>query len=349
LDDPISKYLPKAVTAPSFDGKPITLRSLAEQNSGLPRLPSNLHPADPTNPYAGYTPMQLYDFLSHYRLTQSPGAQYEYSNLGVTLLGQLLANREHTSYAELLSARVLRPLGMLHTVVIGNSTTRARLVPGYATDGSSQPPWDFGELGAAGSIESDLHDMLIYLKANMAAPTGKLGAAMALAQKPAAPIGLNGALQIGLIWMTNTHSGITWHNGETGGYHTFIGFDRAGQHGIVVLANVADMDVDQIGVHVLAPYVPAPHPRDPASEESSPYSGRYAFSPAFAITVFQMHGQLYAQGTGQQPLPLARVSGSIFAAQGVDARITFDVDASGVAKALTLHQDGLDQHALKSP
>ena len=349
LDDPISKYLPAGVSASSFGGKPITLRSLAEQNSGLPRLANNMRPADPKNPYADYSTTQLYEFLSHYQLPRAPGAQFEYSNLGVTLLGQLLANRKHTSYAKLLSARVLRQLGMAHTTVIGNSTTRARLVRGYTTGGSPQPPWDFGELGAAGSIESDLHDMLVYLRANMSAPDGKLGAAMALAQRPARPVGLDGALQIGLIWITNTRSGITWHNGETGGYHGFIGFDRAARHGVVVLANVADMDVDQIALHVLAPYVAAPQPPNAASTEPSPYSGRYVFSPAFTITVFRIHGQLYAQGTGQQPLPLVGVSGDVFAVRGVDARITFEVDASGVATALTLHQNGLDQHATKSP
>jgi D-alanyl-D-alanine-carboxypeptidase/D-alanyl-D-alanine-endopeptidase len=349
LDDPISKFLPKGVTAPSFDGKSITLRALAEQNSGLPRLPSNMHPADPADPYADYTTAKLYDFLSNYRLTQAPGAQYEYSNLGVTLLGQLLANREHTSYANLLSERVLRPLGMMQTTVATSSAFRERLVPGYAADGSPQPAWTFGELGAAGAIESNLHDMLIYLRANMLAPNGTLGRAMALAQKPVAPIDSTGLRQIGLVWMTNSRSGITWHNGETGGYHSFIGFNPGNRRGVVVLANVADMDVDRLAVHVLAPYVPAPHPLGGGSKEPSPYSGRYAFSPAFAITVFQVNEQLYAQGTGQQPLALTRMSSNTFAVQGVDARITFDVDANGVATALTLHQNGLDQHALKSP
>lgn len=305
LHDPISTYLPKGITAPNFDGKQITLLSLAEQNSGLPRLPTNLHPVNAANPYADYTTAQLYDFVEHYHLTRAPGAQYEYSNLGVTLLGQLLANREHTSYAKLLTMRVLRPLGMTQTTVAGNAATRTRLVPGYAVDGTSQPPWDFGRLGAAGSSESDLHDILIYLRANMNAPAGSsLGPAMTLAQKPLTPIGLGGVREIGLIWMTNTASGITWHNGETGGYHAFIGFDRALQHGVVVLANVADMKVDQIAVHILDSSFPAPHPLATASTEPSPYSGRYPLTPSFAISVFQVHGRLYGQRTGQQALGL---------------------------------------------
>ena len=350
LDDPISKYLPLAVKAPTFGGKAITLLTLAEQTSGLPRLPPNFSPSDQANPYADYTVAQLYQGLSETHLARAPGAQYEYSNFGVTLLGQLLANREHASYAELVESRILRPLGMNDTTVVGTAASRGRLVAGYATDGTALPPWDFGSLGAAGSIESDMHDMLIYLKANLAAPDGVLGKAMADAQKPRVAIALNGILRIGLIWQTNVRSDITWHNGETGGYHAFIGFDRAANHGVVVLANVADVDVDQLAVHFLAPgVIPAPNPVAASAKEASPYSGVYQLTSSFAITVYKSNGKLYEQATGQQALELSPLGANAFSVVGVNARITFDVDATGRATGLTLHQNGIDQHAERSP
>jgi serine-type D-Ala-D-Ala carboxypeptidase/endopeptidase len=349
LDDPIAEYLPPGIHAPVFDGRPITLLSLAEQNSGLPRLPPNLDSAGESNPYADYTTEQLYQALEQVRLTRAPGAEYEYSNFGVTLLGQLLANRMHATFASLIESKVLAPLGMNDTVVAGTPVSRTALVPGFATDGTPQPPWDFGSLGAAGSIESDLHDMLIYLRANMAAPGGVLGSAMADAQKPREPVGLNGILRIGLLWMTNTRSGITWHNGETGGYHAFIGFDRTGGYGVVVLANVADLDLDQLAVHILAPDVPAPKPVAAEEKAATPLGGVYRLSPAFAITVFARNGTLYAQGTGQPALELKPLGKNVYTVQGVDAEITFEVDSSGRAIALTLHQNGIDQRAAKSP
>jgi CubicO group peptidase (beta-lactamase class C family) len=55
LDDPISMYLPEGVTAPEYEGKSITLLDLATHTSGLPRMPDNFHPKDPSNPYADYT------------------------------------------------------------------------------------------------------------------------------------------------------------------------------------------------------------------------------------------------------------------------------------------------------
>ena len=73
----------------------ITLQDLATHTSGLPRLPSNLAPKDPANPYADYSVEQLYQFLSSYQLTRDIGSQYEYSNLGGGLLGTCSPSRWH--------------------------------------------------------------------------------------------------------------------------------------------------------------------------------------------------------------------------------------------------------------
>ena len=56
-------------------------------------MPCNFHPGQPANPYADYTVQQMYDFLSGYQLPRDPGAQFEYSNLGVGLLGHTLSLR----------------------------------------------------------------------------------------------------------------------------------------------------------------------------------------------------------------------------------------------------------------
>ena len=64
LEDPVAKYLPKSVRMPSRGGKQITLADLATHTSGLPRMPGNVKPKDPWNPYADYTVQQMYAFLS---------------------------------------------------------------------------------------------------------------------------------------------------------------------------------------------------------------------------------------------------------------------------------------------
>ena len=116
-DDPVSKLLPATVKVPSRNGRQITLLDLSMQVSGLPRLPDNLKPADPGNPYADYDAAKLYDFLSRYTLTRDPGEKYEYSNLAVGLLGHALALKAGISYEELLRRRIFAPLGMTSTSI----------------------------------------------------------------------------------------------------------------------------------------------------------------------------------------------------------------------------------------
>lgn len=138
LEDPLQAYLPPGVRAPEFHGRPITLLDLAEQNSGLPRLPENLGDDNPSDPYANYTPGMLATFLSHYVLTRVPGETYEYSNLGVGLLGDALARRAHESYGALSTRRILQPLNMFapvwrHSGILAAGLSRSREAGGDVT------------------------------------------------------------------------------------------------------------------------------------------------------------------------------------------------------------------------
>ncbi len=70
LDDPVVKYLPSSffpVKMPERNGRSITLGDLATHTSGLPRLPTNMLPKNPANPYADYSVEQLYHCLASYQ------------------------------------------------------------------------------------------------------------------------------------------------------------------------------------------------------------------------------------------------------------------------------------------
>jgi serine-type D-Ala-D-Ala carboxypeptidase/endopeptidase len=63
-----------------------------------------------------------------------------------------------------------------------------------------------------------------------------LAAAMKLAQQPRRT--MDRANRIGLAWIT-TDNGVVWHNGQTGGYRSFLGFTANGRQGVVILSNTA--------------------------------------------------------------------------------------------------------------
>jgi CubicO group peptidase (beta-lactamase class C family) len=162
LDDPVRRFLPSSVTMPSRNGKQITLVDLATQTSGLPRDSVKVDLTATTSPYADYSANQLYAFLRSIRLDRDPGSKYEYSNVGMGLLGHALALRAGISYEDLLRRRIFEPLGMTSTTITLNAEHRARRATGYNVKLLALPPWTGGVIDPAGSINSTASDMLKF-------------------------------------------------------------------------------------------------------------------------------------------------------------------------------------------
>src|SRR5688572_12419773 len=102
LDVPVNSYLPAGLAIPAQNGVAITLANLAEQNSGLPALPGNFAPGDSANPFSDYTIDDLSQYLADLSLPRLPGESFEYSNLGVGLLGLALAHQADMSYEDVV-------------------------------------------------------------------------------------------------------------------------------------------------------------------------------------------------------------------------------------------------------
>ena len=98
---------------------------------------------------------------------------------------------------------------------------------------------------------------------------------------------------------------IRWHSGGTGGYRSFIGFDRNAGVGVVVLSNAA-RDIDDLGFHLLDrrfALAEAAQPRtaidlDPAIYDR--YVGRYQLAQGVNITVTRDGDGLFVQLTGSR-------------------------------------------------
>jgi len=261
LEDPLRTLLPDTVSVPAFEGQEIKLVHLATHTSGLPRLPDNMTPADPNNPYADYTEQQLFGFLSDYVLPRAPGSKYEYSNLGAGLLGYALALRAGGTYEEVLRDHVLKPLGLDDTAVSLSAGQQSQFAQGYAPRHIGPvtlkpvaiPHWEIPVLTAAGGLRSTMNDMLRFLAANLDPEQTPLADALTDAQIPRNQIDATGS--IGLGWHIFTDASLAgpmvWHNGGTGGFHSFIGFIRASQVGVVILANTSSDTVDLAGNAIL--------------------------------------------------------------------------------------------------
>lgn len=348
LTDPIEKFLPAGVKAPTRNGKSITLEDLSTHTSGLPRLPTNMKPKDPANPYADYSVDQLHAFLSDYALTRDIGSKYEYSNLGGGLLGYLLARRAGMPYEALVRARVTGPLAMPNTGIELNENQRARLAVGHNAQLKPVPNWDLPTLAGAGALRSCTDDLLTFVEAAMGAKTTPLAPAFATMLATRRPTG-NPGMEVALAWHIIARNGreFVWHNGGTGGYRSFIGYDKAANVGVVVLSNTSTAaGVDDIGLHLLDarnPLLPPPvkHTEVAANPKLfDGYVGKYELTPTFALTITREGDHLFAQATNQPRFELFAAGDKEYFLKVVDASLTFVTGDDGRATAVVLHQNG---------
>jgi len=232
LDTPIRELLPPGTVAKP-DGPEITLLDLATHHSGMVRMPPNMHPADPANPYADYTNANLYAFIAKNGVALTPHAKFLYSNVGVSLLGQGLANKAGVPYSDLLQQRVLAPLHMDHTFIQFPAAEQANFLTAHNAQNKPVSRWDLVAFAPAGGIRSDARDMLKYVQAQLHPPPAL---ADAIAFQHVVRADADGG-KIAINWMFSPQGDLYNHGGGTGGFATYAFFNT--QHDIagIVLVN----------------------------------------------------------------------------------------------------------------
>lgn len=346
LDDPVQTLLPDGVVMPRWRDRPVLLWHLSTHTSGLPRLP-DMEGADPLDPYAHFDEARLFAALPEARVRWEPGSKYEYSNLAVGLLGHLLARKNGcANYDELLGKAIAAPLQMADTAVVLPPALQARLAPAHDGDGEPVRPWSLGALAGAGGIRATVHDLLKFARAQLTPGDGPLGKAIVLAQQKRHD-GASG-LAVGLGWHFARDGETRWHNGQTGGYHGWLGVVPGKGRAVCVLTNTAAAHVDILGERILQ-HLSGMDVKPPTIEAALAVEraqlqrlvGKYRMSPAMAFDVTLGERGLSAQLTGQPALRIHARSPTEFFYRAVEASITFELDGE-VVKGLVLHQNGRD-------
>lgn len=229
-----------AAIFPRLDGTPaggVTLASLSNHHSGLPSLDDATTPqvlldtVTNRNPYRGSVD-ELLEQAGRQHLV-APG-HYLYSNMGMSLLGQALAERAGVSYPDLVQTRIFDPLHMTHSRIVLDNAELHDPTTGYSATGVPQEAWSIAAFAPAGGIRSTIGDMGKYVRALLD------GTAPGAAAMDPHLAGENGAE--GYAWVIleqDTGPTLTLHNGQTGGFASYLVLDRAGRKGAVVLSNTA--------------------------------------------------------------------------------------------------------------
>ena len=250
-DTPLGELLPLGTCAAAG----VSLGALSRHASGLPRLA----PAAPgsasmlrrtvslflhgDNPYGE----SLAELLEQARAVRLKAPRPRYSNLGFELLGHAIAAAAGMSYRELVVARLSGPLA-LDSVSMPASTHELGTAALTGTDRRGRPrqAWTGEALAPAGGIRASVQDLARLARALLDGTAPGMSAL-----DPVATFG-GPAVRIGAAWLTLDAKGrqITWHNGGTGGFSSWIGLDREAKAGVVLLSATA-VPIDRPGFELL--------------------------------------------------------------------------------------------------
>ena len=383
LNDRVSSYLPESVDMPTTPaGRPILIEHLATHTSGLPRLPDNLVSADPADPLKGYSDELLYEFLTRYSNTQRDWLEsffdfddqdaedpfemedsYEYSDLGMGLLGHVLERATGQSYDDLVRELLSDPIKLANTASEPTLSMRTYTATGHDDARRPVPSWSDTTLVGGTGLRSNLLDMMTLVSANMniiyALPedfteddSTRYHASFDSLIVPRKPADED-SIRTALGWKVRKDDrdrDIHWLTGRTNGFYAFAAFLKDWRKGVVVLSN-SSVSVEDIGFHLLSAQNPlAPPPKKVVRMDRAAYeacAGTYEFSPDFTVDITYSDGKLYGQPPGQPRSELILESSGDFYLEEEDARITFVRNGMGNVDHFLFLQDGKTHRAVR--
>lgn len=246
----LGDLLPLNAQAPAAH---VALRAIATHRSGLPSLPPAMKPWRRTakwlvtgaNPY-GDTLEEVLEQTDEVRLGST---RPRYSNLGFQLLGHAVASARGCGYQELLEKRIATPLGLstFYAPYTKDELRSTSLIGRTGTRGRPREPWVGEAFAPCGGIRATIGVMCDFTAALLN------GTAPGMAALDPVERFSGQGTHIGAAWITSKHKGreVTWHNGATGGFCSWLGLDRQAGTGVVVLT-ARFRPVDQQGMRLLA-------------------------------------------------------------------------------------------------
>ncbi len=351
LDAPITRYLPDFRMAdPFIDARPITLRQLMCHRSGVVRESPIGGYFDPHEP----TVAQSVASLESCALVNPPGTKTRYSNIGVTVVGQVVAAVAGQAFEPYQQEHILRPLGMEQTAWRMNDQLRKQLAVGYmrVADGNGgfshtqAPTFELGTI-PAGNLYSSAQDMARF--ARMVLAQGRMGEHQLLQattwQPMFEPQLTHEKTGFGLGFFVGTFSGhkAVRHTGAVYGFSTSIEVLPEPALAVVVLANEdvvpgPVMRISEAGLALLLQAKTGQKPAEPppvvdvTTQHLARLVGHYE-SPSYWAEFKLVEGALIADISGQ-PMTLTAVGPSKFEADGrfvYRAVVEFKLDDEGNA------------------
>jgi serine-type D-Ala-D-Ala carboxypeptidase/endopeptidase len=224
---------------------------------------------------------------------------------------------------------------------------------GHFANTMSATPWDFpADMAGVGGVRATLPDMVRYLEGELGTREGAITPALALTQQQVASVGGH---TMGMNWeimsIANIANGraIIMHGGGTGGYSSFVAFDRVARRAAVLLSDTALTDLGglaAIGLHLLDPAVPVGAPRTVATADPNLIDalvGGYRLQSGLGMELRHKGSALTVQADGQPEFEMGYDSAGDFYPLQFDALLRPKHRADGTYTFTWFQLGGADE------
>lgn len=232
LQDKVSKYKPELAFADD-----ITLFDLVTHTAGLPSYPFTGLILNVDKALREFSEADYVDALKRVKAPLKTG-KVAYSNFGMALLGNLLAEHLGMSYEVAVKTYLLHPLGMNDTHVAAASYEQRRLATGHSGKGKPSEPFSWACFEPAGVWRSTTYDMMLFLRSQMGEQGEAWQTTLRRCSSPA--FSDDKRKRMGLAWQIahrDTLGMVAWHNGQTRGQKSVVMFAPEHDCALVMLSN----------------------------------------------------------------------------------------------------------------
>jgi CubicO group peptidase (beta-lactamase class C family) len=292
LDEPVTGLLPWFNLRQSYADSPeITLRAMLTHSAGLPRESDFPYWVGPD--FVFPTREQIREELGKQSTLYPADRYYQYSNLGLTLVGEIVAEKSGEEYATYVKKHILEPLQMTDTDTGFPAGAREpRIATGYSYPGKSNvlqvlPRYDARGITPAAGFTSTALDLARFASWQFRVLSGATGEVLA-------PNTLREMQRVQwLDWDWKVARGLafgvyrigdrtlTGHAGDCPGFNTRLFLDPQSLYAVSVLANRNRVDVDGYAVAIfdIIEADGAPSAQSADSDGLDEYTGSYDLQP----------------------------------------------------------------------
>jgi len=296
LDDPVSAMLPWFNLQQTHTGSPqITLRNLLTHASGLPREADTPYWVGPDFPFP--TGEQIRALLGGQTTIYAADRYHQYSNLGLSLVGEIVAEKSGQDYTAYVNEQLLEPLGMTDTSTgFPTDNRESRIATGYGYSGRDgalppMPRYDARGITPAAGFASTALDLARFASWQFRLLGGEsdevLQANTLREMQRVQWMDWDWSVARGLAFGVYRFGDrtLTGHGGDCPGFNTRLYLDPLSRYAVITMANRNNVNVSGYAAKIFDILEAGGTPQENTDEENlsaidlDPYVGNYDIRP----------------------------------------------------------------------